>query len=95
MNKNEINAKLQYVFEGLVMSKEQKQILGDIIVELIDKVEQAGSSESVFKTATTSEAGVVKQAATIAALEGTEEITEVITTFNTLLSNLKSAGIMA
>lgn len=30
MNKTEVNAKLQYVFEGLPLSRVQKEMLGDV-----------------------------------------------------------------
>lgn len=42
MNKTEINAKLQYVFEGLALSAIQKKLIGDVITELINVVGTPG-----------------------------------------------------
>lgn len=36
MNKTEVNAKLQYVFERLPLSRVQKQMLGDVISTIIE-----------------------------------------------------------
>ena len=43
MDKTEINAKLQYVFEGLEISKQQKNMLCDVIGTIIDAVQDAAS----------------------------------------------------
>lgn len=94
MNKTEVNAKLQYVFEGLPLSKVQKQMLGDVISTIIETaVEEVEKPE--LTAATTEIIGGVKQAATVAALETTDEITDVISTVNTLINNLKTAGVVA
>lgn len=139
MNKTEINAKLQYVFEGLPLSKVQKEMLGDIVMTIIETV-IAGVTESeitkasndalggikigysqnaknypvsldgdgkayvnvpwtdnntTYKAANTTTLGLVKQAATVKALEEADEIATVISTVNTLISNLKTAGVVA
>lgn len=94
MNKTEINAKLQYVFEGLTISKEQKQMLGEIISTIIETAIE-GVSKPEIKAATTSTIGGIKQAATVNVLETTDEIATVISTVNTLISNLKKSGAIA
>ena len=71
--------------DGL-MSKEDKAKL--------DTIANNANNYSLPK-ATTSIVGGVKQAATVAALEGSDEIATVISTVNTLIANLKSAGIVA
>ena len=170
MNKTEINAKLQYVFEGLPLSKIQKEMLGDIVTTIIETAIAGVTEPEIAKAsnealggiktgysqnaknypvsldgdgkayvnvpwtdnnttynvasssadglmskedkakldniannannyslpnATTSIVGGVKQAATVEALEEADEITTVISTVNTLINNLKTAGIIA
>lgn len=170
MNKTEINAKLQYVFEGLPLSKVQKEMLSNVVMTIIEtaiagvtepKIAKASnnaiggikigynqnaknypvsldgdgkayvnvpwtdnnttynvvsssanglmSKEDKVKldniannannyslpNATTSIVGGVKQAATVEALEEADEIATVISTVNTLISNLKTAGVVA
>lgn len=58
MNKTEINAKLQYVFEGLEISKQQKNMLYDVIGTIIDAIIE-GASDTV-PVATGSKVGGVK-----------------------------------
>lgn len=82
MNKTEVNAKLQYVFEGLPMSKEQKEQLADIVNNMVGD-------------ATPVNAGTVKQSLAVTPLGEGATIDNVILTLNTLISNLKKAGIMA
>lgn len=94
MNKTEVNAKLQYVFEGLPLSRVQKQMLGDVISTIIETAVE-GVEKPELAAATTETIGGVKQAATVAVLETTDEITDVISTVNTLINNLKTAGIVA
>lgn len=139
MNKTEINAKLQYVFEGLSLSQNQKKLLSDVIIAIVDAAQSGIDSPEIiaatdsaiggFKTgysengknyavkvgedgkayvtvpwtdnnttysaANASTLGLVKQAATVAALSSSDEITTVIDTVNTLISNLKTAGVVA
>lgn len=139
MNKTEINAKLQYVFEGLSLSKVQKEMIGDVVMTIIETAiagvtepEIAKASNDVlggiktgyaqnaknypvsvdgdgkafvnvpwsdnnttYNAANTTTLGLVKQAATVEALEEADEIATVISTVNTLISNLKTAGIVA
>lgn len=94
MNKTEVNAKLQYVFEGLPLSRVQKQMLGDVISAIIETAVE-GVEKPELTAATTKTIGGVKQAATVAVLETTDEITDVISTVNTLINNLKTAGVVA
>lgn len=105
MNTVEIKAKLENVFKSLPISREQKEALFDIYIDLMntaieginpDMTQYAKKSEIVTYTAATKEAlGLVKQAATITPLENEDEIATVISTVNTLIANLKSAGIIS
>lgn len=58
MDKTEINAKLRYVFEGLEISKQQKNMLCDVIGTIVDIVIE-GVSDTV-PVATGSKVGGVK-----------------------------------
>ena len=139
MNKIEVNAKLQYVFEGLPLSRVQKEMLGDVVMTIIEtaivgvtepEIAKASNdalggiktgysqnaknypvsldgdgkafvnvpwtdNNTTYNAATKEALGLVKQAATVEALEEADEIATVISTFNTLISNLKTAGIIA
>ena len=139
MNKTEINAKLQYAFECLPLSRVQKEMLCDVVMTII-KTAIANTTESdivkasddtfggiktgytqnaknypvsvdidgkafvnvpwsdnntTYNAATANTLGLVKQAATIEALEESDEIATVISTVNTLINNLKTAGVVA
>lgn len=52
-------------------------------------------TDTKYNAATKEALGLVKQAATIAPLESEDEIATVISTVNTLIANLKSAGIIS
>lgn len=139
MNKTEVNAKLQYVFEGLPLSKVQKGMFSDVIMTIIEtaiagvtepeiakasddslggiktgyaqnaknypvSVDEDGKAfvnvpwtdnNTTYTAATSTKLGLVKQAATVEALEEADEIATVISTVNTLISNLKTAGVVA
>ena len=139
MNKIEVNAKLQYVFEGLPLSKTQKDMLGDVITAIIEtaiagvtkpEITKASNdalggiktgygqnaknypvsldgngkafvnvpwtdNNTTYNAANTTTLGLVKQAATVEALEEADEIATVISTVNTLINNLKAAGVVA
>lgn len=150
MNTVEMRAKLSYVFEGLAISKEQKEALSDIYITLMEAAlegvnpdmtqylkktddlpigtaNKAGGVKSkttgttsgkdyyieilsdgtmkvnvpwtdnntTYSAATSAKLGLVKQAATVAALEAEDEIATVISRINTLISNLKTAGVVA
>lgn len=138
MNKTEVNAKLQYVFEGLPLSKVQKEMLSDVIMTIIEtaiagvtepeiakasddslggiktgyaqnaknypvSVDENGKAfvnvpwtdnNTTYTAATSTKLGLVKQAATVEALEEADEIATVISTVNTLINNLKTAGVV-
>lgn len=139
MNKTEINAKLQYVFEGLPLSKVQKEILSDVVMTIIEtaiagvtepeiakasdkslggiktgytqnaknypvSVDENGKAfvnvpwtdnNTTYTAATSTKLGLVKQATTVEVLEENDEIATVISTVNTLINNLKTAGVVA
>lgn len=139
MNKIEVNAKLQYVFEGLPLSRVQKEMIGDVVMTIIEtaiagvtepeiakasndtlggiktgysqnaknypvSVDEDGKAfvnvpwtdnNTTYNAANTTTLGLVKQAATVEALEEADEIATVISTINTLISNLKTAGVVA
>lgn len=52
-------------------------------------------TDTTYSAATSSRLGLVKQGATVAALESEDEIATVIARVNTLIANLKTAGIIA
>lgn len=52
-------------------------------------------NNTTYSAANTTTLGLVKQAATVEALEEADEIATVISTVNTLISNLKTAGVVA
>ena len=139
MNKVEVNAKLQYVFEGLPLSKTQKEMLGDVVMAIMEtaiagvtepEITKASNdalggiktgysqnaknypvsldgdgkafvnvpwtdNNTTYNAANTTTLGLVKQAATVEALEEADEITTVISTVNALINNLKTAGVVA
>ena len=139
MNTIEIKAKLRYVFEGLPLSKVQKEMLGDVVMTIIEtaiagvtepEIAKASNdalggiktgytqnaknypvsvdgdgkafvnvpwtdNNTTYNAANITTLGLVKQAATVEALEENDEIATVISTVNTLISNLKTAGIVA
>ena len=99
MNKTEINAKLQIVFDGLSLSKHQKKLISEVIEDIIQTVESSASSEKsnnvTINAATKTKIGGIKQLPKINHLEENADIDEVITTINTLLSNLEAAGAVA
>lgn len=52
-------------------------------------------TNTTYSAATSSTLGLVKQGATVASLEAEDEIATVIARVNTLIANLKTAGIIA
>lgn len=99
MNKTEINAKLQVIFGCLSLSKHQKELISEVIENIIQTVESSTSLEKLnnvtINAATKTEIGGIKQLPKINHLEENADIDEVITTINTLLSNLEAAGAVA
>lgn len=91
MNKEVIKSKLEFVFRAVELTSAQKAIINDVIMSIVDEI----SLQSSITNATIATAGIVKQAQTTSPVEEEAELSSVITTLNTLISNLKSAGIVA
>ena len=91
MNTKEIAAKFNWAMQAVPFAKEQKDVLVDIILQL---AEQSSQEIPIYETATKEKLGLVKQAATIDEVSG-YTIEDVKTAVNTLLANLKTAGILA
>lgn len=68
---------------------------GQVLKKTSDGVAWQEDSNTTYSAATPSELGLVKQGATVVALEESDEIATVIARVNTLISNLKTAGIIA
>ena len=91
--------------DGL-MSKEDKSKLdgliliptggadGQVLKKTSSGVAWQADSNTTYSAANASTLGLVKQAATVAALEEADEIATVIARVNTLIANLKTAGII-
>lgn len=91
MNTKEIAAKLNWVMQAVPLAKEQKDVIINIILQL---AEQSSKEIPTYEAATEEELGLVKQVATIDEVSG-DTVEDVKTTVNTLLANLKAAGILA
>lgn len=91
MNTKEIAAKLNWAMQAVPLAKEQKDVLVNIILQL---AEQSSQEIPTYEAATEEELGLVKQVATIDEVSG-DTVEDVKTTVNTLLANLKAAGILA
>lgn len=91
MNTKEIAAKLNLVMQAVHLAKEQKDTLVNIILQL---AEQSSKEIPTYEAATEEELGLVKQAATVDEVSG-DTVEDVKTAVNTLLANLKTAGILA
>lgn len=91
MNIKEIAAKLNWAMQAVPLAKEQKDVLVNIILQL---AEQSSQEIPTYEAATEEKPGLVKQAATIDEVSG-DTVEDVKTTVNTLLANLKAAGILA
>lgn len=91
MNTKEIAAKLNWAMQAVPLAKEQKDVLVNIILQL---AEQSSQEIPTYEAATEEELGLVKQAVTIDEVSG-DTVEDVKTAVNTLLANLKTAGILA
>lgn len=91
MNTKEIAAKLNWVMQTVPLAKEQKDVIINIILQL---AEQSSKEIPTYEAATEEELGLVKQAATVDEVSG-DTVEDVKTAVNTLLANLKTAGILA
>lgn len=90
MDTKEINARLNCAMQALPLAKEQK----DAIVDIILNIAEMSSEIPTYEAATTEKLGLVKQAATVDEVSG-DTVEDVKTAVNTLLANLKTAGILA
>lgn len=91
MNTKEIAAKLNCVMQAVPLTKEQKDILVNIILQL---AEQFSQEIPIYEASTKEKLGLVKQAVTVDEVSG-DTVEDVKTAVNTLLANLKTAGILA
>lgn len=91
MNAKEIAAKLNWAMQVVPLAKEQKDVIINIILQL---AEQSSKEIPTYEAATEEELGLVKQAATVDEVSG-DTVEDVKTAVNTLLANLKTAGILA
>lgn len=91
MNTKEIAAKLNWAMQAIPLAKEQKDVIINIILQL---AEQSSQEIPTYEAAAEEKLGLVKQAATIDEVSG-DTVEDVKTAVNTLLANLKTAGILA
>lgn len=91
MNTKEIAAKLNWAMQSVPLAKEQKDTLVNIILQL---AEQSSQEIPTYEAATEEKLGLVKQAATVDEVSE-DTVEDVKTAVNTLLANLKTAGILA
>ena len=91
MNTKEIAAKLNWAMQVVPLAKEQKDVLVNIILQL---AEQSSQEIPTYKVATEEKLGLVKQAATVAEISE-DTIEDVKTAVNSLIANLKTAGILS
>lgn len=91
MNTKEIAAKLNWAMQAVPLAKEQKDVLVNIILQL---AEQSSQEIPTYEAATKEKLGLVKQADTVDEVSG-YAVVDIKTTVNTLLANLKTAGILA
>lgn len=91
MNTKEIAAKLNLAMQTVPLTKEQKDVIINIILQL---AEQSSREIPTYEAATTEEFGLVKQAETVAEISG-DTIEDVKTAVNSLIANLKTAGILS
>lgn len=68
---------------------------GQVLKKTASGVAWQNDSNTTYSAATENSLGLVKQAAVIDSLTDSDEITTVISTLNTLIANLKTAGIIA
>lgn len=77
--------------QAVPLAKEQKDVIINIILQL---AEQSSKEIPTYEAATEEELSLVKQAATVDEVSG-DTVEDVKTAVNTLLANLKTAGILA
>ena len=91
MNTKEIAAKLNWAMQSVPLAKQQKDTLVNIILQL---AEQSSQEIPAYEAATEEKLGLVKQAATVDEVSG-DTVEDIKIAVNTLLANLKTAGILA
>ena len=91
MNTKEIATKLNWAMQSVSLAKQQKDTLVNIILQL---AKQSSQEIPIYEAATEEKLGLVKQAATVDEVSG-DTVEDVKTAVNTLLANLKTAGILA
>lgn len=91
MNTKEIAAKLNWAMQAVPLAKEQKDVIINIILQL---AEQSSKEIPTYEAATEEELGLVKQVATVDEVSG-DTVEDIKTAVNTLIANLKTAGILA
>lgn len=89
MERDDLYRKLNYILNTLDIPKDQK----NEFINLFEEINNAANKE--IDAATKDSYGVVKQCNAIALLDSSDEITTVIDTVNELITNLKTATIMA
>ena len=77
--------------QAVPLAKEQKDVLVNIILQL---AEQSSQEIPTYEDATEEKLGLVKQAATVTEISG-DTIEDVKTAVNSLIANLKTAGILS
>lgn len=91
MNTKEIASKLNWAMQAVPLAKEQKDVLVNIILQL---AEQSSQEIPIYEAATKEKLGLVKQVATIDEVSG-DTVEDVKTAVNSLIVNLKTAGILS
>lgn len=84
MNEKEIKAKLEQAFASFVMTQSQKDILKNIIIELVQTVNTVNTESSSISTLSNN-----SNFDSIELLNEDATIDDVITTVNSILSTLK------
>lgn len=96
MDKREINAKVQMIFNSVPLSIYQKELINEVINDIIDSIESSitskKSNNKTIASATETKIGGIRQLPKINHLEEDANIDDVIATINTLLFNLEAAG---
>lgn len=91
MNIKKLLQNLIVLLQAVPLAKEQKDVLVNIILQL---AEQSSQEIPTYEAATEEKLGLVKQAATVAEISG-DTIEDVKTAVNSLIANLKTAGILS
>lgn len=90
MNTKEIAAKFNWAMQAVPLAKEQK----DVLVNILQLAEQSSQEIPIYEADTEEKLGLVKQAATVDEVSG-DTVEDVKTAVNSLIANLKTAGILS